>query len=402
MVFFIYMGGGAQGMALSAGLLVLSLVLNGGGWTHWEWGGGGGDYSYQAAPGSRGRRRDGAHRAAAGVPRWQTHLTAALSVVIVVACGCGYALRYHPERRWVRRHPALGRDGASPLADVAVRALAAMYGDDAALAGAVAPDTGLGLDTVAILEALIAAAGAGARAGAAAAAAGDGSAAQVEAGTLFQAGGGVPPPLRKHAAKRPLRVPVPGVGFRRAKDGDDAPAAARSHHGADANGVYVLETVGVGSRLVSVDRWMDTWFRRRRERVAWRPLLHVPPSESTRAAAGGARPRVEGLDLAAVRKYAGRPYAFGLALLLGGMRWGGGSDGGGGDEHRAAGKVRVRAHYCTTLVAQFLCDAGVLRPDVEPFRMVPRDFGDDTSRYGAERCLAAPWHLGPIVYLSSS
>ena len=103
MVFFIYMGGGAQGMALSAGLLVLSLVLNGGGWTHWELGGGGGgDYSYQA-PGSRGRRRDGAHRAAAGVPRWQTHLTAALSVVIVVACGCGYALRYHPERRWVRR-----------------------------------------------------------------------------------------------------------------------------------------------------------------------------------------------------------------------------------------------------------------------------------------------------------
>ena len=30
MVFFIYMGGGAQGMALSAGLLVLSLVLVGG------------------------------------------------------------------------------------------------------------------------------------------------------------------------------------------------------------------------------------------------------------------------------------------------------------------------------------------------------------------------------------
>ena len=119
----------------------------------------------------------------------------------------------------------------------------------------------------------------------------------------------------------------------------------------------------------------------------------------------GGRPRVPGLDVAAARKYAGRPYAFGCPLLMGALRKGGnGAATGDGDQQQqqhSKDKLKPRAHYCTTLVAQFLLERNVLRSDVEPFRLVPRDFGDDTSRYGVARCLAAPWAMGPIVYLST-
>jgi hypothetical protein len=124
-MFFIYLGGGAQGMAASLALLLFSVAMNTGGLqTMYDGvmggssvgvGGAGPGWEPRGAPRGREQRRRqqeqehayggpaGPRHAQAMASGWQTHISAAVSVLIVLVFACGYALQHYPHNGAVRR-----------------------------------------------------------------------------------------------------------------------------------------------------------------------------------------------------------------------------------------------------------------------------------------------------------
>ena len=65
------------------------------------------------------------------------------------------------------------------------------------------------------------------------------------------------------------------------------------------------------------------------------------------------------------------------------------------DEQQKFSAVRP-AQYCATLAARHLINIGVLSTKLEPFNLLPRDFGDDTSRWAIQKFFVSSNNINNI------
>ena len=170
-----------------------------------------------------------------------------------------------------------------------------------------------------------------------------------------------PPAAEAHCQKRPCKIPFSRYG------------------------VYVVEAVGSGSRLLSVEKFMDTWYLSKREFVAWRPLY--------RKSQDGKVTQDLKMDMKLALKLAGHPYVTPCELITGPFfRARARRCCCGGDD------VEMLPFFCSSLVGLVYSHYGLFDTDWK--KLTPGDFGDDGAQTSVVNTMRDGWSLGTPLYLS--
>uniref|UniRef100_A0A7S3YRA6 Uncharacterized protein n=1 Tax=Lotharella globosa TaxID=91324 RepID=A0A7S3YRA6_9EUKA len=151
------------------------------------------------------------------------------------------------------------------------------------------------------------------------------------------------------------------------------------------NKLYVVEAVGTGTRMVTLEKFMAFWHDRRYEYVAWRPLY-------CKNAEADHHPFYLGYDSAKI--LAGRPYVNFWGLLKGPF-------------FRAVGCCETDrqplSFFCSSMAGRIYSELRILKPEIDPQidlqTLTPGDFGDDGAQTAVVEQMRDPWTLGSVVYL---
>eukprot|EP00465_Bigelowiella_longifila_P005930 CAMPEP_0185269982 /NCGR_PEP_ID=MMETSP1359-20130426/41211_1 /TAXON_ID=552665 /ORGANISM="Bigelowiella longifila, Strain CCMP242" /LENGTH=287 /DNA_ID=CAMNT_0027861383 /DNA_START=62 /DNA_END=925 /DNA_ORIENTATION=- len=149
--------------------------------------------------------------------------------------------------------------------------------------------------------------------------------------------------------------------------------------------LYAVEAVGTGSRMVTLEAFMDFWYNKRSEFVAWRALYK-------RSAETEHDYTKIKLDWESAKIVAGRPYVNPCELISGplfrvvGCRC-------------SEGKASAPSFFCSSLVASLYTKFNLLNGDLTPRDITPGDFGDDGAQTSVVKHMASGWTLGSVVYV---
>jgi hypothetical protein len=152
------------------------------------------------------------------------------------------------------------------------------------------------------------------------------------------------------------------------------------HIPSSPTGTYVVEAVGSGSRMVTLQKFMQTWYTRRGECVAWRPLFSVVPDS---------RPKFT-LELS--RPYIGKPYPNWCGIGLSAFRRSRG-------ENLKRLKHMRGSYFCSNFAAAVQQSLGILNAEVSPDSFLPDDFADESSHLSVNTYLLRSWVFGRIILI---
>lgn len=156
--------------------------------------------------------------------------------------------------------------------------------------------------------------------------------------------------------------------------------------------LYVVEAIGTGTRMMTIERFFKFWWKTKRERVAWRPLYSLSSERRKRPT----------LTFQSAMDLFGQKYVDILSLVLVALRIATSTH----PEYDRASKLddlsrmTRRRFFCSEFATAVLKRMDVVDTDVVlDAHVQPGDFGSDYGAYPMNNLLKDEWQFAELVYV---